>query len=552
MVTYVEGPRLTRAVLLLVAAIVLLGLGAFLALVWRDRTATLEAAGAARSQLVTLMEEQVRAAIDADGVALTRLERLVRRRGVADLSDTPANQAILTAIMAELPAIQSLLIIGPDGRLVLSSQEPPEDDSRYRGDRDYFLQVAPPATRRDFISPMIQGRMTGRFLFATSRRVEDESGHFLGVVQASIDVDYFVRLYRRLAVGTDETFSVYKTDGTIVLRHPAPPRGIVSVPEARFLSATSPPSGVYVGTSLFDGVERLHAFHILAEKGLVVTSSQPLETVLEGWRHRTWRTAGLMGGALAVLLALSAWAWQAARRAEDSARREAAANLSKSTFFASASHDLRQPMQAMRLFWLVIEARAEALDDAPLRRAVGRLDTAMRSGEELLDALLDVATLEAGRMTPRLQDFDLAEIIAAEAESFGGLATSRSLRLIVRCPPIMVRSDPVLLRRILRNLLVNAIKFTERGGVLIVGRRRRRHVTLQVWDSGKGIAESEMTAIFDDFYQIDNPARTRAEGLGLGLSVVSRTAHLLGHPLRARSRLGRGSVFEIDVPMGAA
>ena len=140
--------------------------------------------------------------------------------------------------------------------------------------------------------------------------------------------------------------------------------------------------------------------------------------------------------------------------------------------------------------------------------------------------------------------------LACRCDSFSGLAETRSLRLRSICPRVRVRSDPVLLRRILRNLLVNAIKFTEKGGVLIGARRRRATtVILQVWDSGKGIAGDELAAIFDDFYQIDNPARSRSEGLGLGLSVVSRTAHLLGHPVRVRSKPGRGSVFEIELPL---
>lgn len=547
---YVAGPRLTRAVLLLVAAIVLVGGAAFAALTWRDRAATLEAAATSQAQLVMLMEEQVRSAVDTDAVVLSRLDELVRRRGITALTGSRRDQTALIAVMADAPAIQSLLIIGPDGRLALASHDPPPEDDGYRGDRDYFVQAAPPAPRRDFVSPLIQGRMTGRFIFAISRRVESASGRFLGVVQSSIDVDYFVRLYRRLASDPDETFAVYKADGTIVIRYPLPPQETVAVPGAGFipLAATSP-AGVYTAPSKIDGLLRLHAYRTLPEKGLVVTSSLPLRSVLDGWRRRTWRNAALMAGALAVLLALAGWAWREARRAELAARREIAANRSKSTFFAAASHDLRQPMQAMRLFWTVIEARAAALGDGQLTQATNRLDTAMRAGEELLHSLLDVATLEAGSVVPRIEDFDLADIVATEADSFGGLAHSRSLRLRTLCPRIRVRSDPVLLRRILRNLLVNAIKFTERGGVLIGIRRRSATVLLQVWDTGKGIADDELTAIFDDFYQVDNPARSRAEGLGLGLSVVSRTSRLLGHPVRVRSIPGQGSVFEIELPV---
>jgi len=545
-------PRLTPAILLLVGATISLGGLAFAALTLRDRAATIEAAAQSQGQMVMLMEEQVRSAIDTDGVVLSRLEELVRRRGIGALTGSLPDQFALIAIMADAPAIQSLLILGPDGRLALSTHEPPKGDSGWRGDRDYFVQVAPPSLDRDFISPLIQGRMTNRFIFAVSRRVDDDDGHFLAVVQSSIDADYFVRLYRRLANDPDETFAVYKTDGTIVLRFPLPRAENVKAAGAGFISlAAAAPAGTYVSPSVIDGVERLHAYRTVPDKGLIVTSSLPVDSVLRGWRRRTWQNAALMSGALVVLLALARWTWVAARRAETANRHEIEANRSKSTFFASASHDLRQPMQAMRLFWTVIDSRADALGDPGLRQATAKLDTAMRAGEELLDSLLDVATLEAGSVIPRLQTVDLAEIVAAETESFGKLAETRNLRLKAVAVQAKVHTDPVLLRRILRNLMVNAIKFTEKGGVLVGCRRRDDHVLLQVWDSGKGIAESELAVIFDDFYQIDNPSRTRAEGLGLGLSVVSRTARLLGHPVRVRSRPGRGSVFEIELPVVA-
>jgi signal transduction histidine kinase len=540
--------RLRLAVLLLVGATVLLGCLAFTALTVRDRTATLDTASKDMEQLVMLMAEQVRSAIDTDRVVLGRMEQLVLSQGIDHLRGSRRDQQRLLRIMTDAPSVQSLLIIGPDGRLAIASHDPPPGDSLDRSDRDYVTQVVPPAPRRDFISPLIRGRMTGRFIFAVSRRVEDESGRFVGIVQSSIDVDYFLSLYRRLATDPAQTFAIYKTDGAMVLRHPLPADEGAAAGNAPFVELVkAAPAGTYISPSVFDGIERLHAYRSIPERGLVVTTSLPVDAVLVGWRHRTVNNAGLMAAALVVLLTLAGWAWQVAKRAELARWREIQANRSKSTFFASASHDLRQPMQAMRLFWTLIHDQVHDIGNKSLCQSVVRLGTAMQASEDLLNSLLDVATLEAGSTVPRVQAFDIAEIIDSEADSFGKLAESRSLRL--RTVPFHARvlSDPVLLRRILRNLIVNAIKFTDRGGVLVGCRRRNGAVLLQVWDSGKGIAETELAAIFDDFYQVGNSARLRSEGLGLGLSVVSRTARLLDHPVRVRSRPGRGSLFEVEI-----
>ncbi len=544
--------RLTLIVVAFVAASLVLGGAVFAALTVRDRETTLDAAAQTLAELVTLMEEQVGSAIETDGVVLSRMEDLIQRHGMAALSSNPSHQATLRRIMADAPAIQSLLIIAPDGNLALASQDVAPGDNGFRGDRDYFVSVMPPAARGDFVSPLIRERMTGAFVFALSRRVEDRSGQVLAVVQSSIAIDHFLRLYRRLSLDPAQTFAVYKADGALVMRHPLPAlENVRATGNAPFVHLSqSRPAGTYVSPSVIDGIDRLHAYRSMPERGLIITSSLPLSSVLDGWRRRAWQNGAMMLGVLLVEMVLAYYAVAAAARADAARRQMIAAHRSKSTFFASVSHDLRQPLQAMRLFWSVIEQQAAATDDILHRQAIAKLGTALDASEELLNSLLDVATLEAGGIIPRLCSFDLQDIIDTEAGSFGKLAETRGLRVRVVTAHVMVYSDPVLLRRILRNLLVNAIKYTDRGGILVGSRRRGRSVLLQVWDSGKGIAADRIEAIFDDFYQIENSSRSHSEGLGLGLSVVSRTARLLGHEVRVRSRPGFGSVFEVELRAG--
>jgi PAS domain S-box-containing protein len=220
------------------------------------------------------------------------------------------------------------------------------------------------------------------------------------------------------------------------------------------------------------------------------------------------------------------------------------ANHAKSRFLASASHDLRQPFQAMRLF---SAALTPYLDNAAAQNIAAKLDEAMTAGELLLKALLDVSTLEAGIVTPRPMAVAAADMVERLAREFQPQAEAKELSLRWRAVGGLVWTDPVLLERMLRNLLHNAVRYTTQGGIVLAARRRGDGMAFEVWDTGLGIAAAEQTKVFEDFYQIGNPERDRSRGLGLGLSVVARTARLLGHALDLRSTLGRGSVFTVTV-----
>jgi PAS domain S-box-containing protein len=221
------------------------------------------------------------------------------------------------------------------------------------------------------------------------------------------------------------------------------------------------------------------------------------------------------------------------------------ANLSKSRFLAAASHDLRQPFQAMRLFHHVLSARLRETEDI---HAAAKLGEAMTSGEELLNSLLDISTLDAGTMRMSIDNVAVDDLLEELRSSFAPVAAQKGLTLKVVSSRCRIRTDPVLFKRMVRNLVSNAIRYTSRGGLVLGCRNRGTFLHVQVWDSGIGIPSDQLEAVFDDFYQVHNPERDRTKGLGLGLSIVRRTAHLLGHDISVRSRQGRGSVFTIVVP----
>lgn len=227
------------------------------------------------------------------------------------------------------------------------------------------------------------------------------------------------------------------------------------------------------------------------------------------------------------------------------------ATLAKSRFLAAASHDLRQPTHALGMF----VARLGQLPlDAQTRQLVASLEASVQSMQDLLDGLLDVSRLDAGAVQVQLGPVNLGELFHSLRKALQPLAESKGLRLRIRPSPYWAMTDPVLLQRMVMNLANNAIRYTERGTVMISCRRvdGGRNVRLDVADSGIGISPTHQEDIFREFYQVGNSGRDRSQGLGLGLNIVERTAQLLGHAITLRSALGCGTRFSIHLPAAQA
>lgn len=223
-----------------------------------------------------------------------------------------------------------------------------------------------------------------------------------------------------------------------------------------------------------------------------------------------------------------------------------AANAAKGHFLAAASHDLRQPVAAVGLLSGLL---SERLKGSVLQDMTARLCDAVRSLERLLGGLLDLSRLEAGAIRPHWQAVCLNDMLQRIATHEVDAAQLKGLTLRVHATRAVVRSDPVLLEQMVRNLIGNAVRHTRAGGVLIGVRPRGERLSIEVWDTGCGIAPEDQQRIFQDFVQLTNPERNQAKGLGLGLAIVQRASRLLDHPVTLRSRLGRGSCFSIEVPV---
>lgn len=217
----------------------------------------------------------------------------------------------------------------------------------------------------------------------------------------------------------------------------------------------------------------------------------------------------------------------------------------KSRFLAAASHDLRQPLHALSLFIDALEAK---LTTAAQRQTFSQVQAATQALREQLNSMLDVSRLDLGDVIKNLENLPLDPLIERVVAVHALEAEAKGLRLRHVQTRAHTYSDPRLLERMLGNLLANAVRYTERGGIVIGVRHLAQGYRLEVWDSGIGISSDQLPLIFQEFYQVDNPERGADKGLGLGLSIVSRLAQILEHPVSVRSTPGQGTVFSVQLP----
>ncbi len=224
------------------------------------------------------------------------------------------------------------------------------------------------------------------------------------------------------------------------------------------------------------------------------------------------------------------------------------ASIAKSRFLAATSHDLRQPLHALFLFSADLVGKA---DGPPMRRLAGQISAAVDSLGKLLDGLLDISRIDLGAIQPGLQPLSLNALLERVVAEHCDSARAKGLVLRLHPTSSWVVSDPVLLHRMVGNLVANAVRYTEQGRILVGARRAADLVRIEVWDTGIGIAEEQQPLVFREFFQAANPERDAGKGLGLGLSLVERLSRLLDHPICMRSAPGKGSMFGITLPRGA-
>jgi len=241
-------------------------------------------------------------------------------------------------------------------------------------------------------------------------------------------------------------------------------------------------------------------------------------------------------------------ALEARQLAEGALAEAESANRAKTVFLAAVSHDLRQPLHAMGL---VLGALLRSGLNERQQALLAQTQASAQATGDMLGTLLDFSKVDAGVVQPQLQAFNLQRLLHKLARELAPVAEAKGLVFRVRDTSLVVHSDPNLVELILRNLLLNAIRYTERGGVLLGCRRRGCRVSLEVWDTGIGIPVSQHEAVFREFHQLGNPERDRSKGLGLGLAIVQGLARALQVSVSLDSQVGKGTVFRLTLPLSA-
>ncbi len=442
-------------------------------------------------------------------------------------------------------------------------------------DQPYFIKLEDGAEAVTF-GPYV-GRNSGRYTYSIIRRLNSENGVFAGAILSAIEPTYL----------QDFCWSNRLTDDfeTVLINAKG---DIVASCRPTDISHQSPVIGAKAASVLFDGrvPEQIPNDGVLSANRLLssaspvpgfsdlrIVSAIPERSLLTAWRKRLFElcTLGLLVSIVllvgAVLVrrqvrematmtdALKASQEQLGERVREATRELAGqkdtaerANAAKSRFLAAASHDLRQPLHALSLFSADLQRQVRSGATRELPRLAEQISASTGMLGELLDSLLDISRLDVSGIKPDIRPFEIQPLFERLSASFRRAATDRNIRLRFRSSSLWVMSDALLLERMTANLVSNALRYTGSGGrVLVAARRRGEQVLIEVRDSGIGIAPSEQTAIFGEFYQVGNAAREHNKGLGLGLSIVDRLARALAIRVDLRSQLNRGTLFTLAV-----
>jgi signal transduction histidine kinase len=475
-----------------------------------------------------------------------------------------------------MPQLRDVMIFDREGNQRYISTYFPTPVNNFK-DRPYFIALQEGAEAATY-GPFI-GRNTHRYSYGIARRIND-GDKFGGVAFGAIDPGYLQDFCWSNRLSDDfEAVLINRKEQIVASCRPTD------------LSRDSKLLGALASEVLFNGGLRqlIPESGLTHGNGLLISTSPvpgfpdlrmltaiPEATLLASWQNRLFElgtlgslvTAVLLVGGLLVrrqvreMAALTAelaaghehleerilQATQELAGQKDAAER---ASTAKSRFLAAASHDLRQPLHALSLFAADLQRQVRSGSTANLPRLAEKIATSTTVLGELLDSLLDISRLDVAGIKPEIRQFPLEQLFDRLATSLRRAAADRNLKLRFRPTKVWLESDPVMIERMIANLVSNALRYTPPGGrVLVAARRRDNGILIEIRDSGMGIAPEHQAAIFAEFYQIGNTAREQNKGLGLGLSIVDRLARALGIELQLRSNIGQGTTFSLLVKAG--
>lgn len=487
---------------------------------------------------------------------------------------------------------ESISLLTPDGRILFNTRRKLGEALPPSGDPSGVVEAA--QSRHLRFSNLFVGAIDGRPIITVDVPVLRDA-QVIYVIHMVVSPNKILRILRSQDLSDGWVASVLDRDGITIARTQDPEGSLGYKAGAGVLRAVAEKRTGTYETVNRAGVPVVGSLRRIEPSGWVVAVAVPRD-LLDAQRSRF---LALLGGGALLILAAAAWltvgmarqleqrlvdvgglagrlgaGLPVAPRATGIRELDAAANslsragvliasreaelkhagkvahdalASKAKFFAAANHDLRQPMQSLFLFHATMANMLAA--DHPARKPLAYADRSLQALERLLNGLRDVSRLDAGAVVPIVSVLSLDDVLTPLAEEYRLRAAEQGIALRYVGCALWVKSDPALLDRIIRNLLENAIRYTSRGGRILLGcRRRAGHVRIHVVDTGMGIPADQLGVIFEEFHQLGNPARDSALGLGLGLAIVRRACDLVGHGISVASALGKGSTFTLHLP----